>query len=179
MKLTVKTVYWIGFLLYVRLMFVIFYNLCFPLDVKLLTIYIAAEYLIDAFLIFFRYPSFVENLITLIHHCLVIIGVFNEYIFTFTTHTNFSYKITFAFIFAGGFDLICYSQIIFKQCNMKIPMYASAVVRTIFGLIYPFIIVSLGANWFTYLLLSFNMLIMVLVWYYKPENVFINPHKHP
>lgn len=177
MKLKIKTVYWIGFLLYLRVTLVIVYNLFKPLDIHILAYYLMTEFFIDMLTVFFRFSSLYENIFTFVHHFLIICVVYNEYAVIFTTSDKFSYKMALGFILAGSFDLVSYSQILFKNINITKIMYFFAIVRTIGGIIIPIYMLILGGNLFSYLASCFNILIIILIWYYRPENIFVNPYR--
>ena len=176
MQISQKLVYWLGFFLYLRTSLIVLYNLCNPFEPLYLAYYLMTEFFVDIFIVLLRPDTRDEKLFTIIHHSLLIGNLYNECKYNFTNNEDCSYKLVHAFIFAAGFDLIGFSQILFKNYDITRLLYIAAIIRTIFALVSPIHIATLGANWLTYIGLSFNIFVACGIWMMGPKRCFPNPH---
>lgn len=174
LEFSVKLIYWYSFLMYLKITIIVLYNLFNPLAPLFLTCYIIFEFLMDILIIPFRPTYILQKIFSVVHHCFAIAIVYNEFEFNYTDHFSFSLKLVHVFIGAAGFDLVGYSRIIFKN-NIRL-IYLSAYLRTICSILSPIhFLLMFQVNWFSYLAGFFNIFVICLIWYQKPENCFPDP----
>lgn len=184
--MTQDELYWIDFLLHFRIFSVLCYNMLYQIGINTLAMYIITEYVIDMSNVFLRYDTSAKtNLYTFIHHFFVIASVYNEYVFNFTSPDNFIKRTTACYMLLGFYDLIGYSQIVFKHIDISCIVnysaylrYVSSIVLTMIMLIHLITPTLNNFNWFNYLALCFNNFTVFLIWYYGPCEIFANPHRN-